>query len=316
MQIDSPIHNLNEKSFLYQKIILSKKKLPILKHEKSLSFSKPKNFHYSLDKNYPLSKSQNNIISKKDINKGIVWLKDEFFKVPKLILPRKIKMIKSPLSERNISFTKSHNSAKLNNDTFNLTKGELPFFKKFEIKRDINEVLGLKKERSEIDIYFNKRREIDFDKYIEKLGVLKYLDERILKMIRVGKVENKSGFSYKNIKKEESKANSVKKSIIPGYMNKKLYEPKNNMRYSINKSYDNLKTKKKFSKKYKKIEELEKKRDSIRLKRILIFQKQIDKFDNIFREITWKLKNFYEKKRKEFEKFVEDEYPIKIDMKT
>ena len=37
------------------------------------------------------------------------------------------------------------------------------------------------------------------DKYIEKLGVLKYLDERFLKLVNVGKVENKTISKNKRI---------------------------------------------------------------------------------------------------------------------
>ena len=313
---DFPIQNLNEKSFLYKRIILQKKKLPILNHEKSISYSKPFHLYTPLDKNHSLAKSQSDIMSNNDINKGIVWYKNDYFKVPKLILPQQIKKIKSPLSERNLHLSKSHKKLKINNDTFNLTKGDLPIFQKFEQKRDLNEVLGLKKERSELNIYFNKKREIDFDKYIQKLGVLKFLDERILKLVRVGKVENRSNFSYEKFKARNSKIKSPKKIIISRYMNKKFFEPKNHIKKYINKSYDNLLSKKKLGKKKKIIEESEEKIDEIRKRRISLIQKEINKYDEVFKDINWKMQNFYEKKRKEFEKIVEDEFPIKINMKT
>ena len=313
---DSPIQNLNEKSFLYKRIILQKKKLPILNHEKSISYSKPFHIYTPLDKNYSLAKSQNDITPNNDFKQGIVWFKNDYFKVPKLILSQQIKMIKSPLSERNLHLSKSHKKLKINNDTFNLTKGDLPIFQKFEQKRDLNEVLGLKKEGSELNIYFNKKREIDFDKYIQKLGVLKFLDERILKLVRVGKVENRSNFSYKKFRGGNSKIKSPKKIIISRYMNKKFFEPKNHVKNYINKSYDNLLSRKKLGKKKKINEEREEKIDTIRNRRISLVQKEINKYDEVFKEINWKMQNFYEKKRKEFEKIVEDEFPIKVNMKT
>jgi hypothetical protein len=311
MHFDSPIQNLNEKSFLYKRIILQKKKLPILNHEKSISYSKPFHIYTPLDKNYSLAKSQN------DIKQGIVWYKNDYFKVPKLILPQQIKMIKSPLSERNLHLSKSHKKLKINNDTFNLTKGDLPIFQKFEQKRDLNEVLGLKKEGSELNIYFNKKREIDFDKYIQKLGVLKFLDERILKLVRVGKVQTRTHFSYKKLKGDNPKVKSPKKVIFSRYLNKKFFEQKIKIKNYVNKSYDNLLSKKKFGKKKKDTEAREEKIETIRNRRVSLVQKEIDKYDEVFKDINWKIQNFYEKKRKEFEKIVEDEFPIQINnMKT
>ena len=317
IHFDSPIQNLNEKSFLYKRIILQKKKLPILNQEKSISYSRPFHLQPSLDRNYPLAKSQNDIMPKNDFKQGIVWLKDEYFKIPKLILPQKVNIIKSPLSERNISFFKTRKRLKINNDTFNLTKGDLPLFKKFEQKRDLNEVLGLKKEGSELNIYFNKKREIDFDKYIQKLGVLKFLDERILKLVRVGKVQTRTHFSYKKLKGDNPKVKSPKKVIFSRYLNKKFFEPKIKIKNYVNKSYDYLLSKKKFGKKKKDTEAREEKIETIRNRRVSLVQKEIDKYDEVFKDINWKIQNFYEKKRKEFEKIVEDEFPIQINnMKT
>ena len=99
-------------------------------------------------------------------------------------------------------------------------------------------------------------------------------------------------------------------------MNKKFFEPKSHIKNYINKSYDNLLSRKKLGKKKKINEEREEKIDTIRNRRISLVQKEINKYDEVFKEINWKMQNFYEKKRKEFEKIVEDEFPIKVNMKT
>ena len=37
-----------------------------------------------------------------------------------------------------------------------------------------------------------KKKEIDFDKLIKDMGILKYLDEKILKRVNVNKMDNNS----------------------------------------------------------------------------------------------------------------------------
>ena len=46
-------------------------------------------------------------------------------------------------------------------------------------------------------------------------------------------------------------------------------------------------------------------------RKLILIQKEVKKFDNIFKNITKNMKNFYEKKKNEFEKFIEDECPVK-----
>ena len=310
----SPIHNINEKSFQYKSPIKSYKKLPILNHEKSLAFSRALNFHLP-DNNYPLLKSKNNIIRNEENKQGIIWLKDEYLKIPKLILDKKINIIETPSSERKLHMTKSYKRLKINNSTFNITKGDdFPFFNKFEMQKDINEVLGLKKEKSDLNLFSYKKKEIDFDKYIQKMGVLKFLDEKILKLVRVGKVENKAYVPGKTFPKEKKKTNNKYKEIISRYLLSKKSWKKDNMKYSVNKSYDNILKKTNLLKTKKIFKERENKISEMMNRRISIVQKQINKYDEVYRKITDKMQNLYFKKRKEFEKIIEDESPIQYDL--
>ena len=313
-KLDIPIHDINVQSFLNNNPIKYYRKLPMLNQEKINSYSRQLKANVQ-EKNKPLSESKSDSVAKKDIKKGIVWLKDEYFKIPKLIFSQKIN-INTPLSERKIQWPKAYTNMKLNNKTFHISKDDTPIFHKFEKRRDLNEVLGLKKERSMFNILNYKKKEIDFDSYMKKLGVLKFFDERILKLVRVGKIQNISNNPNKNKTKEQIKKHNKNKGIISRYMLKKKLENKNHFRYSVNRSYDFILNKKKLRKKNIIWEESDNKINSMRNKRVSIVQKQIKEYDEIFRKITYKLKHFYEQKRKEFEQIIEDEFPIKVDDKT
>ena len=80
------------------------------------------------------------------------------------------------------------------------------------------------------------------------------------------------------------------------------------MRHSLSKSYEYLLNKKKFQTNKKLEEENEKRVNSMRVKRFSMLKKQIYQFNSVYKEITQKMNNFYNKKRKEFEKFIDNEF--------
>lgn len=308
--------NNNEKSIQFNIETKSNHRFPLLNINKSNSYHRKLIFHLP-EKIEPLSKSNNDKISKDDVKEGVAWYKSEYFKIPKLILSQKINKIKTPLSERKLSLTKSHDRRKYDKYYSSVIKGEFPFMNKLDIKREINEVLGLKREKSELNIFSYKPKEIDFDKYIKKLGVLKFLDERMLKLVRVGKVNNSVILPDKNSIEEKLKTIKNNKDLLPRYMMKrKIFERKNNSKISRNKSYDNI-LKKKIEMNNKKIlEKSLKKINLIKDKRISLIQKQIYQYNEVFKDVNDKLLNFYDKKRKDFEKIIESEFPTRKEYKT
>ena len=292
--------NNKDNSFRNRKRIVNYYRLPFLSHDRSSSYLKPLNFS-CFDKMYPISNPKNETISRDDIKKGIVWLKNEYFQIPKLILPPKNNTIKTPLSEKQLFFTKRTNRIRLDN-SFHITKDYSQIGNKSVKNVELNEVFGLKKGKSELNILENKKKDEDVNKYIEKLGVLKYLNERMLKLVRVDKVENASKTVYKKIKIGKPKINVLYKNILPRYMNKTIIQEKNKVDKK-NKIKKNQKGKKAHD-----YEEVFVK--SVRRKRMDFVQRKIDQCDEVFKNVNNRLTQLYEKKRKEFEKIVEDEFPI------
>ena len=304
-KLDSPNQNLigNEISFGNKHhVVNNNNKFPVINLEKHIN----KQDYLSPDKKITFSKFNNNSVSKNDIKKGIVWLKSQYFTIPKLIIPKNINLIKTPLSDNHLSRTKKYHKMKLDN-SFRLTKDYFPMAYKFVKNKELSEILGLKKGRSQINILENQRKDMVIDKYIEKLGVLKYLDERFLKLVNVGKVENKT-ISKNSTENEQNKKSKKNKSILMRYMERKKdsSEQKIKNKNKNNKSYFNLLLKKKKIKK----ENIQKENsfDFLYNKRITYVKQQIEKCDVVYKEITGKLKNLYEKKRKEFEKIINNEF--------
>ena len=302
VKLNSPFHY--EKKFIYRNIILPKHKLTNSNLEKTISFSKPIESISSI-KNLPSSKSQNNIFLVNDIKNGIVS-----YKFPKLILPNKNNMnnIKVPLSKRSGLFQKKENKLKSNNSYLSLINPENPFYSQLINKNDINDVLGVKKEKSSIIKYIEKKKELDSKKYIQKLGVMKYIEQPILKNVSIGKMDNiKQNILNKKAVERDSKIANLKNRISK-IMDKKKFEYKNSLRHSLSKSYEYLLNKKKFQTNKKLEEENEKRVNSMRVKRFSMLKKQIYQFNSVYKEITQKMNNFYNKKRKEFEKFIDNEF--------
>ena len=179
-------------------------------------------------------------------------------------------------------------------------------------KRNINEIFGLKKERSNINIY--KKEDVDFDKLIKDMGILKYLDEKILKKVRVDKVEKNSRNNEKNIKRQKAKINLLGQRIYQKLLNRKKIFLKNSFKYSSNKSYDSLKNKTKISKKNKHLEEKETMVNNYRSKYVKNLQEKIKIYDEEFKNINSKMNSFFESKRKEFEQIIEDEFPTNAEL--
>ena len=106
------------------------------------------------------------------------------------------------------------------------------------------------------------------------------------------------------------------KDKIKKIVNKKRFEYKNSLKYSLSRSYDYLLHKKKI-KENKQLEEKNEKRvDKMRAQRLSLLQKQIYQYNEVYRDITRKMNNFYNKKRKEFEKYIENEFPKEEEQKN
>ena len=300
----SQIKNLNESSFEDKDRVVLFHKLPLLNHGKSEPYIKPINF-YSSETNFPISNRRKLIPENSvKINRGTVWLKNEYFKTPKLILSIKNNSNKMPLSERNLSFTKRYNRLKLNK-SFLLSNQYFQRFNKMIQTKDVNEVLGLKKEKSKIDIKDElKKEESDIDRYIRKLGI--WLDERDLKTVLVGRIKGKRNIIYEQNNFPKSKINMFNKSLV---MKKKYeFKLKEKIKIKSNKSFENALNPNKGIINKKKFRDEEMKASP---RKLILIQKEVKKFDNIFKNITKNMKNFYEKKKNEFEKFIEDECPVK-----
>lgn len=299
----SQVKNLNETSFENKDKVIVFHKLPLLNHGKSVSYFKPVNF-YSSQNNFSSISNKIKTPKVKDVNRGIIWLKNENYKIPKLMLSQKNNSIKMPLSERNLSFAKRYNRIKINN-TFRFPNEYFHQFNKMVKTKELNEILGLRKEKSEMNINEQKKEESDIDKYIKKLGITYCLDERDLKTFLVCKIDkSKRNNKLTQNKLQKSKINIFNKSIIIRRKNKnKLDEKiKNNKSFEKN---NKIKNEEKLNEEEKKTEHGNRKMELI--------QKKIDKFDDIYKKLTDKMKHFYEKKKNEFEKFIQDEFPIKID---
>lgn len=291
--------NNKDNPFGIRKRIINYFRLPILSHDRSLSYLRPLNFS-CFDKMYNLSNSKNDSISKDDIKKGIVWLKNKYFQIPKLLLPPKINSIKTPSLEKLFFFSKRANKMKLDN-TFQLPKAHSQLVNKSVKNVELNEIFGLKKGKSELNIFENKKKDEDVDKYIEKFGVLKYLNDPILKIVSVGKVENAKTV-YKKVKMSKPKINILYKSVLSRYMNKTNIQEKN--------KFNNKNDKKNNKKGNKAAEYKEIFVNSGKRQRMDFVQKKIDQCNELYKNLNIRLIQLYEKKRKEFEKIVEDEFPL------
>ena len=298
------IKNLNESSFENKNKIVLFHKLPLLNHNKLESSFKPLNF-YSSETNFPIS-NRRRMIQENNINRGIIWLKDEYFKTPKLILAQKNNSIKTPLSERHLAFSKRYNRMKLNK-SFIFSNRYFQQFNKMIKTKEVNEVLGLKKEKSSFDIKNEQlKEESEIDRYIRKLGI--WLDERDLKTVLVSKIKGKRNSILEQNNYQKSKINFFNKSLIMKKKNENESEEKNKIKN--NKSYENIlnNNKRIIKKRILKEEELK-----TPPRKLILIQKKVEKFDNIFKKISNKMVNLYEKKKNEFEKFIEDEFPVKIE---
>ncbi len=298
----SQIKNLNESSFENKNKIVLFHKLPPLNHNKSESYFKPLNF-YSSETNFPIS-NRRKMIPESNINRGIVWLKDEYFKTPKLILSCKNNSFKSSLSERHLVFSKRYKRMKLNK-SFIFSNKYFQQFNKMIKTKEVNEVLGLKKEKSMLDIKNEQmKEESEIDRYIRKLGI--WLDERDLKTVLVSRIKGKRNSIFEQYNNHKSKINLFNKSLIM----KKKNENESEEKAKNNKSYENIlnRNKRIIKKKILKEEELK-----TPPRKLILIQKKVEKFDNIFKKISNKMVNLFVKKKNEFEKFIEDEFPVKIE---
>lgn len=300
----SQIKNLNESSFENKNKIVLFHKLPPLNQNKSESYFKPLNF-YSAETNFPIS-NRRRMIPENNINRGIIWLKDEYFKTPKLIISCKNNSFKTPLSERHLAFSNRYRRMKLNKSFIFSNKYFQQFNKMIKIK-EVSEVLGLKKEKSMLDIKNEQiKEESEIDRYIHKLGI--WLDERDLKTVLVSKIKGKRNSIFEHNNYQKSKINLFNKSLI--MKKKKENESEEKNKTKNNKSYENVlnKNKRIIKKKIIKEEELK-----IPPRKLVLIQKQTENFDNIYKKIGNQMVNLFERKKNEFEKFIEDEFPLKIE---
>ena len=303
----SQVKDLNETSFENKNKVIIFHRLPLLNHGKSVSYFKPINF-YSSQKHFSSITNTRRTSKVKDINRGIIWLKNENYKIPKLILSQKDSSIKMPFSERNLSFAKRYNRIKLNN-TFRFPYEYFYFnqFNKMIQTKEVNEILGLKKESSEMDMDINeqKKEESEIDKYIQKLGITSCLYNNDLKTFLVSKIDkSKRNNKFSQNKLQKSKINVFNKSLFIRKRNKIKLEKRNKNNKSFEKN-NQIKNEEKLNDEEKKI--------VYGNRKIKLIQKKINKFDDIYKNLTKKMKHFYEKKKNEFEKFVQDEFPLKIE---
>jgi hypothetical protein len=295
MKSGASMINLFKNSFLKKPLTIVSNKFPIL--NKDISHLQI-NFHSF--ENEDLSNSQNISKSKNNIKNGIIWLKKEYFKVPKLILSKNNSPIKTPISNKHFSFSEANNKIKLNK-TFRVVKNYFPNLHKNIKSIELFKIMNLKKVNSENNIYKYKKKRINIDRYNEQLSFSKFSDNGIPKYAQAYKVGNHSRFLNKG-----QNINNIIKKLYPKNMKSLKNQIDRNNKDCVNKSFNNLLNKKVYGKRINKLE-YESKIHLIYNKNKKFLKKHIDKCNKVYKKINFELKNLYSKKKKEIEKIIEDE---------
>ncbi len=172
-KVESPILNLSEESFKYQKQFIIKNKLPNIKKldNKNLNLSQKliKNHLKETNSSLSIIKNKNN----SNINKGtkILSYNDKKIYIPKLIIPKgKINFINSFSADRQIYLSQIQNRAKNNKNLYTTKRMEQLFLQKEEQKK-INEVLNIYNDNNYFRI--NKKKFMKDFNLLERLGIFK-----------------------------------------------------------------------------------------------------------------------------------------------
>jgi len=307
---ESPILNLSDTSFLYNKKSNTKIYLPNLNNQENKKLNSSVNSikgNIKEIKSSLLNLKQNNK-SKIYINNGIIWYNDSQITIPKLLFQHgKINLVNNISTERKLYLSK------IKNKMYSTRRMEELFFQKNnQDKLKINEVLQLKKDNNNLNINNNKDNNI-FDKLLTKLGISKYEDDKLIKKIKVGKINKKTKFRNESqIFKKKTKKNLLdsrndKINKIEKYFNKNDI----NLNNKIKPSSSVIISKKEFndnSIKNKKIDYDEKIKYYQYLHIKNINKKMID-INGEFKNIDNKINEYYNRAKEKFDNDVKKIFP-------
>ena len=301
IKIESPIHNLSEASFKYrQKTSLNNNtnKLPILKKQEnqrmnSSTRSVIENSKESKTSLLNLKKGYNQSMY---INKGIVWYNNNKIKIPRLIIPQgNINSLNNSLStDRKQFLSQIKNKIKINNinnNNYYCTKRMEELFLQRDDQKKINEVLQLKNDNNNNILVFDRKENKVFELLLKKLGINKNNEDKIIKKISVGILNQK--------KSSRKKRENIKKNLRNFRNN--LYDKYNSLKY--------------FEKDFNKIDSLYKsnKSSSLIMKKNQINEQSNKKVKEKDIDIEEKIKQF---KRIHFKNINNEIQKIRVEFKS
>ena len=239
IKIESPIHNLSETSFKYrQKKSLDSNtnntnntnKLPILKKQENQKMNSSLIDNSKESKTYLLNLKKN-YNSSLYVNNGIVWYNKNKIKIPRLIIPQgNINSLNnSNLStDRRQFLSQIKNKMKINNNNSNnnnnlySTKRMEELFLPKDSQKQINEVLKIKNDNNNNNsLIFDRKENKVFELLLKKLGINKNNEDKIIKKISVGML------NQKKIPKKKTK--NIRKNIRNFRIN--FYDRYNSLKY-------------------------------------------------------------------------------------
>ena len=207
IKVESPIHNLSETSFnlftYKKKASNSYNKLPSLKKQLNQSMNSSARTIQNISKGEKthLLNLKQNYQSKNYIKKGILWYNNNKIKIPKLIIPQiktnSVNYLYYLSADRNKYLSQVKNAMRVNNNKLYSTKRMEELFIHQEDKKQINEVLRLKKDSN----HEQKKEDLIFESLLKSLGINKNTEDKIIKKITVGFLNRKN-----NLKKNKIKA--------------------------------------------------------------------------------------------------------------
>jgi hypothetical protein len=145
----------------------------------------------------------------KNINNGIIHYNKIKIKIPRIFILRG--NIGNNLTERKIYLSPIKYKSRITDKIYNKKRMQEWFHQVEEDKQKVNEILKLKDENNNL----NKRKENEaFEQLLKKLSINKYNEDKVLKKIRVGMLDQKSYLKSKinNIKKR--KLRNIKESFL------------------------------------------------------------------------------------------------------
>lgn len=217
IKIESPILNLSESSFKYRKQITSyfNNKLPFLKNqEKQILNSSTKSMqNISKERKSYLLGLKQNYESKNQNKNSLIRNNDNKLKIPKIIIPKlKFNSVNNLSSHGNHYLSNLKKKIKANDNKLYNTKRMEDLFLPNENKKQINEVLGVKKEYS----HEIKNENYIFELLLKSLGINKNTEDKIIKKISIGRLNK----NY-STKKNKDIINKKLRNIRTNFFNKK-----------------------------------------------------------------------------------------------